>query len=526
MRKTLFYIVAVLMLITALTACTENEHINGQPDPPPASSPPPPDNANNPPNQPDGPPDYLDPPPYSATIEYGMPDIIKNNNGPLYAYIRFPQAGDSTDTIIADWAYGVYESARAEFGEVLRADDTATGEVNVNFDSWLVDDRFTGILERGSFTHSHMAHPRDITKTINIDLLTGKLLDNSEILDPSQNEKVLALLRDRILTMYPETHSLLDELDESWLSELAISGEGIMVVLERYAYLPGILGTVTVTIPYDDLGSALVLGTTQAPTQPPASPDPPATSDPSPSPSPASPTSPSPSPASPSPAPSPEPSPLPPIPIVPPQTGDIDPSRPMVALTFDDGPSGYTTKILDLLEQYGARATFFTVGNLVNAYSSTVARAVSLGCEVAGHSWEHKNLVNLSEDDIRRQLVDASDAVEEVTGVRAPFFRPPYGNVNDRLRSVSGELGLAMINWSVDPMDWDTRDAAKVYDAIMHDARNGSIILSHDIYGSTAEAMSRVIPALIAEGYQLVTVSELLYHKYGTLEPGRVYYNG
>jgi len=195
----------------------------------------------------------------------------------------------------------------------------------------------------------------------------------------------------------------------------------------------------------------------------------------------------------------------------------------MIALTFDDGPSRYTTQVLDLLEQYNVRATFFTVGNLVNSRSAVVARAASLGCDVAGHSWDHKNLTKLTESEIRSQISDTSSTIQAITGQKLPFYRPPYGSVNDSMRNVSRELGFALITWNVDPLDWETRDADLVYAAIMHDVRNGTIILSHDLYGSTADAMTRVIPALLAEGYQLVTVSELLYHKYGTLEAGRVY---
>ena len=196
----------------------------------------------------------------------------------------------------------------------------------------------------------------------------------------------------------------------------------------------------------------------------------------------------------------------------------------MVALTFDDGPSSQTARILDTLEKYGARATFFAVGNLVKSRSATVERAVSLGCEVAGHSWDHKNLAKLSAADIRKQLTDTSNTIESVTGVAMPFYRPPYGSVSDTLKSVSKELGFALINWSVDPMDWDTRNADKTYNAIMKDTKNGSIVLSHDLYSATADAMVRVIPALIEKGYQLVTVSELLYYKHGTIEAGKVYY--
>jgi len=214
------------------------------------------------------------------------------------------------------------------------------------------------------------------------------------------------------------------------------------------------------------------------------------------------------------------------IPSVPPQSGDIDPSKPMIALTFDDGPSKYTSHVLDILEKYGARATFCVVGNIVNARQETVKRTSDLGCEVIGHSWSHRDLSKLSSEEIKKELNDTSAAIEAITGVWPRLYRPPYGAVNNTLKSVSAELGYAIIYWSVDPLDWSSRNADKIHTAIMSEAGNYAIVLSHDLYGSTADAMERVIPELISKGYQLVTVSELMYYSDKTLEAGVVYYSG
>ena len=198
----------------------------------------------------------------------------------------------------------------------------------------------------------------------------------------------------------------------------------------------------------------------------------------------------------------------------------------MVALTFDDGPSKYTSQILSILEKYGARATFCVVGNLVNARKETVKRASDLGCEIIGHSWDHRDLTKLTAEEVKKELRDTSAVIESVTGVSPRLYRPPYGAVNNTLKSISAELGYALINWSVDPLDWQSRNADKVYNAIMADTGNRAIVLSHDLYGSTADAMERVIPELISRGYQLVTMSELMYYSGKTFEPGVVYHHG
>ena len=209
-------------------------------------------------------------------------------------------------------------------------------------------------------------------------------------------------------------------------------------------------------------------------------------------------------------------------PAIPPGGGDIDPSKPMIALTFDDGPSKYTPQILDILERYGVRATFCVIGNLVDARKDTVKRASDLGCEIIGHSWDHRDLSRLSPEEIKRELDDTNAAIESATGISSRLYRPPYGAINDKLKNVSAGLGYALI----DPLDWKNRNADTVYDAVMAGAGDRGIILSHDLYGSTVDAMERVIPALLARGYQLVTVSELMYYADITLEAGMVYNSG
>jgi len=198
----------------------------------------------------------------------------------------------------------------------------------------------------------------------------------------------------------------------------------------------------------------------------------------------------------------------------------------MIALTFDDGPSKYTSQVLNILEKYNVRVTFCVVGNLVNARKDTVKRAFNLGCEIIGHSWDHRNLSKLSAEEIKKELIDTSSVIESVTGVSPKLYRPPYGAVSSTLKKASADLGYAMINWSVDPEDWKTRNADAVYSAVMSHVKDRAIVLSHDLYGTTADAYERIIPELISKGYQLVTISELMYYSGKTLEAGVVYNSG
>jgi peptidoglycan/xylan/chitin deacetylase (PgdA/CDA1 family) len=146
-----------------------------------------------------------------------------------------------------------------------------------------------------------------------------------------------------------------------------------------------------------------------------------------------------------------------------------------------------------------------------------------MGCEVICHAWYHIDMTKLPATAITKQLFDTIAAIVTVTGNVSLLFRPPYGSVNRRMKRVSKKLGLAMVNWSVDPKDWEDRNADNVYKKIMREIKDGDIVLCHDLYDSTAKAMSRLIPELTKRGYQLVTVSELLLHKYGEIEPGKLY---
>jgi len=192
---------------------------------------------------------------------------------------------------------------------------------------------------------------------------------------------------------------------------------------------------------------------------------------------------------------------------------NLDPNKPMVALTFDDGPGTHTIPILDVLEQHNAVATFFVTGNRVAGHRKIVERAFNMGNEIANHSWSHKELSRLSESGVRTELVNANKAIEAVIGVSPQNIRPPYGASSERVRRVARENGLSVVMWTVDPHDWRINSSATIYNRVMGAVRDKSIILLHDTSKSTADAAKRIIPALINRGYQLVTVAELNYYK-------------
>jgi len=185
----------------------------------------------------------------------------------------------------------------------------------------------------------------------------------------------------------------------------------------------------------------------------------------------------------------------------------VDPSKPMIALTFDDGPrASVTNRILDSLSQYGGRATFFMVGTNVPHNGDVIRRMVAQGCEVANHT---KYISKLSSDGIVSQVSAVNQKVAAVCGVSPVVMRPPGGYVDAHSLSVLGSMGMPAIMWSIDTRDWQHRNAQRTINNVLSQVKDGDIILMHDIYDATADAAVVLIPELTARGYQLVTVSEL-----------------
>ena len=202
----------------------------------------------------------------------------------------------------------------------------------------------------------------------------------------------------------------------------------------------------------------------------------------------------------------------------------LDFSKPMVALTFDDGPySPATNRILDVLEKYNGKATFFVVGDRVSTYSDCIKREFSLGCEIGNHTYSHTILTSAGASEIKSQLSKASKEVKKITGVAPTLMRPPGGAFNS---TVKQNADYPMIIWSVDTLDWKTRSASSTVSAIKNNVKDGSIVLMHDLYVPTAEAVEEFVPWLVKKGYQLVTVSELMSARGVTMKNGEPYYNG
>ena len=201
---------------------------------------------------------------------------------------------------------------------------------------------------------------------------------------------------------------------------------------------------------------------------------------------------------------------------------DVDGSKPMVALTYDDGPSKYTNTIIDVFEQYGGKATFFIVGDRVSWNEDPAKREGDLNYELGNHTYGHNTLTKLNEEQIKEKLQQTDNELLKLTGRKTTCLRPPGGSFNDTVKKAAG---LPIIIWSIDTEDWKSRNANKICNRVIGKVKDGDIVLMHDLCESTAEATKKIVPALVKAGFQLVTVEEMGLLKRGGLEPGVVYYS-
>ena len=205
-------------------------------------------------------------------------------------------------------------------------------------------------------------------------------------------------------------------------------------------------------------------------------------------------------------------------PIIPPM--EISPQKKLVAFTFDDGPSSYTLELMDILEEYNANATFFLVGYNIKVRNTVVLDMYSRGFEIGNHTTDHSKLTKFDCSKAQTKINGNDELFHNITNDNMKMLRPPYGAYNDAIKSCAG---VPIIMWSVDSRDWESRNTEKIVDVVLSSIKEGDIVLFHDLYATTIEAVKILLPVLYADGYQVVNVSQLYASKNIILENGSVY---
>lgn len=182
-----------------------------------------------------------------------------------------------------------------------------------------------------------------------------------------------------------------------------------------------------------------------------------------------------------------------------------------IALTFDDGPHpSETLRLLDILDQYNAKATFFVLGKNTEYYPDIVREISNRGHEIANHTYSHPDLTSLSYGEILYELQMADQIIIEATGTKPRLVRPPYGSVDEDTKAAIRDNGQTLVTWTVDTRDWDHRDPYQSLEIVKENADLGDIILMHDVHSSSVDAVPQIIEYLQGQGYELTTVSDIL----------------
>ena len=404
---------------------------------------------------------------FSAMRQAGNTRKMARTEGDFTYSVSWPDLGiESADQAIDGWIHDLLDQAEAD---AFHYHAGHQAHCAIEYQSLEMDDRFISVLLLADYTIDDLT--AQAVLALNIDAETGAILSPTALFQ--SQSLVSRSLESALSSLMPlDTDGYDGKAMDTMLSYAVLTRSGVAFYFPAGVFLPYHLGTQRLLIPYDQIAESMGISS----------------------------------------------------PTIAQYIRTIDPSRPMIALTFDDGPSEQTERILNVLKEYGGKATFCVQGQNVEKYADVVRRAVAEGHEIASHTWNHRKLTEISASSVRSQLQRTNDIVKEVTGgYQIKVLRPPYGSVNKTVRNICAELDMVIAHWQVDTLDWETRSSSKTYRAIIRGAKNGAIVLCHDLYSSTASAIEQAVPELVEKGYQLVTVSELLsFHQDGA-QPGTVY---
>lgn len=198
----------------------------------------------------------------------------------------------------------------------------------------------------------------------------------------------------------------------------------------------------------------------------------------------------------------------------------IDKNTKLVAFTFDDGPNYNTSKVIDILNKYNVTATFFVTGKNIKANERVIEKMYEYNMEIGNHTYNHLLLTKYNKEKIKDEIEKTNNLIYDIVGSYPKLLRPSYGSVNKKIKEISN---MPIIIWNIDTLDWKNKNSNKIATKILDKVKDGDIILMHDIYKATLNSLDIVIPKLLENGYQIVSVSELFYYKEIELQNGKVY---
>ena len=327
------------------------------------------------------------------------------------------------------------------------------------------------------------AHPASMTQFWTFDKKSGEVVGLADFTEQSDEavEAIISAAKNNISQTIKQRQQpeidLNEIINKEALSNFIITNNGNSLAwpLGQASLLPSSYGELTITVPISSVSKYLQNPTARKLANIPKPPEP-----------------------------KPEPAPAPAAPTPAPTTGNK-----VIALTFDDGPGPYTAHLLDILDQYGAKATFFLIGSKVSGQASVVRSIQARGHQLGNHSWSHPELPKLSVDQIAGEIDRTNEAIRQATGVKPSILRPPYGAVNGVVLEQLRLRNMSSILWSVDTRDWADRNSQIVCSRAVAGARPGAVILMHDIHQTSVNAVPCILSSLKQQGYSFVTIQRL-----------------
>ena len=378
--------------------------------------------------------------------------------------VNYPITGNKKlDNIIEKDIGAIYEDFKSNYETLENLQEQS--ELNIDYTYEIVNERYINITLHIFINSSILANPESYMKSYVYDLNQNKILTIHDVITDESFPKLVAILKTKLVQQYGEC-ILLDQIKTT--------------ITENYEYPLFTLDQDTITIyfnPTEVTASYCDIIDIEIPLEPLKIK----------------------------------------IPIVEEDKTDtavelittpkiLDATKKVVALTFDDGPSKYTKEILDILKENRAYATFFVIGNKVEIYEETMQQMVLQGNEIGNHSYNHKWLTKLNEEDLKEQITKTQDVIYKVTGYTPTIIRPTYGSISNKLRE---QLSLDVVMWSVDTSDWKYKSVDRIVKEATTNIKDMDIILMHDTYKRTVTALKKIIPILQKQGFEFVTVSEL-----------------
>ena len=327
----------------------------------------------------------------------------------------------------------------------------------------------------------HGAHPVSLTHFWTFDKKSGEVITLNDLTEQSEKaaEEIVAAaqnnLKETIKQRRQAELDLSETITQETLSNFVIidGGNSLAWPIGQASLLPSAYGEMTITVPIAAVAKYLQNPTARKLANIPKPPEPKPT----------------------------------PAPAAPPAANS---GSKVIALTFDDGPGPYTAQLLDILDQHGAKATFFLIGSKVSARADVLRRMHSHGHQLGNHSWSHPELPKLPVDQIAGEINRTNDAIKQATGIKLTILRPPYGAVNSAVLEQLRLRGMSSILWSVDTRDWADRNSDIVCSRAVAGAHPGAIILMHDIHQTSVGAVPCILSALKQQGYSFVTIQGLI----------------